>query len=222
MRKTSNASKYIAISIIEDNYYARKGWISVLDTIPDFIILGSYSACEEALDAQEIGNSDVILMDIGLPRMSGIECVNNLLKQYSKISVIMVTVHDDDQHVFEAICAGAVGYLLKKAKPEELIQAIREAYAGGSPMTPTIARKVISSFHTVSKTENDMSLNDRERSVLEQLSKGKSYKDIGNKLNLSIDGVRYHIRGIYEKLQVHSRSEAIAKGLKNRIIRPPH
>lgn len=162
-------------------------------------------------------------MDIGLPGMSGIDGVRYLAEKYPDIAIIICTVYDDDDKIFEAICAGAIGYLLKKIQPEELIQAIQEAASGGSPMTPNIARKVITSFQTSStanvKTED--TLTDPEKEVLLQLARGKSYTAIGKELFLSVDGVRYHIRHIYEKLQVHSRAEAVAKGLQNRIIFPP-
>ena len=144
--RSKRSEKLIAISIIEDNAYLRDGWMSVLDGVADFLLLGSYESCEEAFSGSNIGQSDVVLMDIGLPGMSGTEGVDKLTEDYPDLAVIMITVHDDDHHVFDAICAGAVGYLLKHTTPLELIDAIRSAYNGGSPMTPNIARKVINSF----------------------------------------------------------------------------
>ncbi|MCB0273518.1 MAG: response regulator transcription factor, partial [Calditrichaeota bacterium] len=138
--------------------------------------------------------------------------------------IIMCTVHDDNEHIFQAICAGAVGYLLKKTPPEELLKAIREAAGGGSPMTPNIARQVITSFQRPSAAEQQeevYTLTPREQEVLEALATGKSYHGIAREMHISINSVRFHIRGIYEKLQVHSRTEAIAMGLKKKLIQPP-
>ncbi len=213
----------INISIIEDNRYVREGWEAILRGIPDFSVIGVYDSCEEAFRSSDIGTSDLVLMDIGLPGIDGIEGVKILQQSFPKVIVIMCTVYDDDQKVFDAICAGAVGYLLKKTSPEDLIKAIRIAVQGGSPMTPSIARKVIGAFQKPSSkhTAEDEALTDREMEVLNQMALGKSYAAIANDLFLSVDGVRYHIRHIYEKLHVHSRSEAIARGLKDRLIQPP-
>ena len=163
-------------------------------------------------------------MDIGLPGMSGIEGVKVLKKKFPQIIIVMCTVHDDDDKIFEAICAGAVGYLLKKTSPAELIKALREAYIGGSPMTPIVARKVIASFQKTplkSFTGEKIELSEREQQILKEMSTGKSYAEIAKKIFLSVDGIYYHIRHIYEKLQVHSRAEAVAEGIKKRIIQPP-
>jgi DNA-binding NarL/FixJ family response regulator len=216
--------KFISISIVEDNRFMRAGWRTLLENVEDFIVMGDYENCEEAFISEEIGNSDVILMDIGLPGMSGIDGVKFLTSKYPDISIIMCTVFDDNKNVFDALCAGAVGYLLKKTQPQELIEAVRDAAEGGSPMTPNIARKVITSFQkppTVKIEEELFRLTPREQEVLENLAEGKSYAAIAKEFNISINGMRFHIRSIYEKLHVHSRSEAIAKGLKKRIIQPP-
>lgn len=203
----------------------RQGWRAILEGIDDFVVLGDYEDCESAFAAPDIGDSDVVLMDIGLPGMSGIEGVQYLRKHFPNIAIVMCTVHDDNQHVFDALCAGAVGYLLKKTPPDELVKSLRDAANGGSPMTPNIARKVISTFHRASpasKTEDSPNqLTPREQEVLEQLAEGDSYAAIAEALGISLNGVRFHIRGIYEKLQVHSRGAAIAKGLKKNILRPP-
>ncbi|MFQ5584986.1 MAG: response regulator [Calditrichia bacterium] len=217
-------SKFTAVSIIEDNHYMRRGWRAILDAVDDFVVLGDYENCESAFAAPDIGDSDVVLMDIGLPGMSGIEGVKYLQERNPGMAIVMCTVHDDDQNVFDALCAGAVGYLLKKTPPDELVAALRNAANGGSPMTPNIARKVISTFHlspaTPEKEATDR-LTEREQQVLEQLAGGNSYAAIAEALDISLNGVRFHIRGIYEKLQVHSRSAAVAKGLKKRLLRPP-
>ena len=136
----------------------------------------------------------------------------------------MCTVHEDSEEIFQAICAGAVGYLTKRTSPEELIKSLIEAYNGGSPMTPSVARKVIGSFQNVKAfdDENKISeLNEREEQILNLMAQGKSYNAIADEVYLSIDGVYYHIRHIYEKLHVHSRAEAVAQGIKKRLIAPP-
>ena len=212
--KTS-PNQIISISIIEDNRYVRTGWQAVLQNVPNFEVVGIFESCEAAFAAEEIGISDVVIMDIGLPGMSGIEGARYIAEKYPDTTIIMCTVYDDDEKIFEALCSGAIGYLLKKIQPQELIQAIQDAAAGGSPMTPNIARKVIKSFQGATDTSRrkEDQLTEREKEVLHLLSQGKSYAAIGKELFLSVDGVRYHIRHFYEKLQVHSRAEAVAKGL---------
>jgi len=216
-------SDTIHISVVEDNRYIRTGWEAILRAVPGFELLGSYGSCEEAFRDPHLAVSDVVLMDIGLPGMSGIEGVRSLKLQSPKTVVVMCTVYDDDQNVFDAICAGAAGYLLKKTPPTELIQAIKDASSGGSPMTPNIARKVLTAFQKpapLKTARKEDQLTQRECDVLEQMAQGKSYAAIARELFLSLDGVRYHIRNIYEKLQVHSRGEAVSLGLKGRLIHP--
>ena len=214
----------IKIILIEDNKFIRSGWELALLNENDFLVIGSYGSCEEAFKNEDFGKADIVLMDIGLPGMSGIEGVKVLKKKFPQIIIVMCTVHDDDDKIFEAICAGAVGYLLKKTSPAELIKALREAYIGGSPMTPIVARKVIASFQKTplkSFTGEKIELSEREQQILKEMSTGKSYAEIAKKIFLSVDGIYYHIRHIYEKLQVHSRAEAVAEGIKKRIIQPP-
>lgn len=215
--------RVIDISIIEDNRYVREGWTVVLNAVPEFDVIGVYACCEDAFKSDKIGESDIVIMDIGLPGMSGIDGVKYLNEKFPEVAVIMCTVFDDDKKIFDALCNGAIGYLLKKIPAQDLVQAIKDAAGGGSPMTPDIARKVIASFQrpSASPTNKRDHLTEREQEVLNHLAQGKSYAAIGTEMYLSVDGVRYHIRHIYEKLQVNSRSQAIAKGLKNRIIQPP-
>jgi len=210
------------ILIIEDNKFVRSGWELALMNENDFQVIGSYGSCEDAFNDEGTGAANIVLMDIGLPGMSGIEGVKYLKEKYPKQIIVMCTVHEDDNKIFDALCAGAVGYMLKKTKPDELIEALREAYKGGSPMTPSVARKVISSFQKKSLksfTGEKIELTEREEQILKLMSKGKSYTEIGNEIFLSLDGVTYHIRHIYEKLQVHNRAEAVAEGLKKKIIK---
>ena len=200
----------------------RAGWISALDEEPDFIVLGDYESCEEAFASEDFFNSDVVLMDVELPGMSGIEGVKHITDKHPNITVIMTTIHDDDQTVFDAICGGAVGYLVKQINAEELVRAIGEAKEGGSPMSPNIARKVISTFQRQApkKDSEYAELTETEESVLKRLAEGKSYASIAGEMFLSVDGVRYHIRHIYEKLHVKSRGEAVAEGLKKHLFPP--
>jgi len=208
----------IRISIVEDNEYMREGWEAVLDTQEDFCVIDTYESCEDAFASESIARNDVILMDIELPGMTGIEGVKYVRKHHPDIHVIMATIFDDDKHIFKALKAGAIGYLLKKVSPDDLCRAIRDACNGGSPMTPEIARKVIQSLHIKKPKDKTLQLTDRELQILNELATGKSYMAISKHIYLSEDGVRYHIRNIYRKLEVNSRTEAVAKGMKNRII----
>lgn len=217
----NRVKELIKIVIIEDNRYMREGWSTILDFESDFVVLDAFESCEDAFDSDMMSKANVVLMDIELPGMSGIEGVKYLQTEYPDLPVIMATVFDDDKNVFDALCAGAVGYLMKKVSPEDLKQAIRDAREGGSPMTPNIARKVIKTFHQpATKEDGSEQLKERELEILEQLAKGKSYAAIGEAIYLSVDGVRYHIRNIYRKLQVNSRSEAVSKGISRRLIDP--
>lgn len=209
----------IKISIVEDNEFLRSAWKSTLEGVDNFLILGDYNSCEAAISSSDIGSSDVILMDISLPGMSGIEGVLAIKNDFPKVHIIMITVHQDTQHIFDAICAGAEGYLLKSVSSEEMVDAISQTIDGGSPMTPVIARKVISAFQQP-KANNKIELNEKEQQVLEYLAEGKSYKMIAEQMFLSVHSVRYYLRSIYEKLHVKSRSEAVAKGLKLQFINP--
>lgn len=216
----------IYLALIEDNTFIRKGWEAVLSAEDDFKVISSSGSCEDAfLNETDPGKADIfkevdiVIMDIGLPGISGIEGVKYLKQKYPGILIIMCTVHDEDDKVFDAVYAGAVGYLLKKTTPAELIKALHEAYRGGSPMTPSIARKIISSFQQLPQTKAE--LTEREHKILSFMAQGLTYSAIAENMFLSVDGVYYHIRHIYEKLHVHSRAEAVAQGFKQRIIRTP-
>lgn len=206
----------IKVSIIEDNGYMREGWETFIDFEDDMCVVGSYDSCEKAFDDPEFKKSDIVLLDINLPGMDGIEGLSHIREEDPDKIVVMVTVHDDDEHIFAALKAGAVGYLMKKVTPDDLVEAVRDAHQGGSPITPNIARKVINTFHTNGKLEEK--LTERELNILNELARGLSYAAIGKKIYLSVDGIRHHIRNIYRKLEVNSKSEAVAKGLKNRLI----
>jgi DNA-binding NarL/FixJ family response regulator len=220
-QKLFNENSIIKIMIVEDNRFVRIGWESVIQANKYFNLVGSFPDCESAFNSDIPQKANLVLMDIGLPGISGIEGVKYLKEKFPNILIVMCTVHEDSEEIFQAICAGAVGYLTKRTSPEELIKSLIEAYNGGSPMTPSVARKVIGSFQNIktSEAENNISeLNDREKQILNLMAQGKSYNVIANEVYLSIDGVYYHIRHIYEKLHVHSRAEAVAQGIKKRII----
>jgi len=207
----------INVGIIEDNRYMRDGWQAFIGSEADLNVVGAFGSCEDAFASDEIKRINLLIMDIGLPGMSGIDGVKYVKKHYPDIVVIMATIFDDDQHIFDALKAGAMGYLEKKVSPDELVAAIRDGWQGGSPITPNIARKVIQSFHS---SESEEQLTERELQILEKLATGVSYNKIGKEIYLSVDGVRYHIRNIYRKLQVNSRSGAIAKGISRKLINP--
>ncbi|MCH8568039.1 MAG: response regulator transcription factor [Balneolales bacterium] len=212
----------IKIVIIEDNKYMREGWKTFIDFEPDMEVAGAFESCEAAIEFQDFSDVQLIIMDIELPGITGIEGVRIIKKSYPDMLCIMATVFDDNQHVFDALRAGAVGYIMKKTSPVDFIAAIRTALDGGSPITPNIARKVISIYQEQEEViSEEEALNEKEKQILEHLAMGKSYAEIGGDIFLSVDGVRYHIRKIYEKLQVHSRSEAVAEALSRKLIDSP-
>jgi DNA-binding NarL/FixJ family response regulator len=172
----------ISILIIEDNRYMREGWETFINFEDDMEVVGSYDSCEAAFSEKKIEKSTIILMDIGLPGMSGIEGVIHVKKHFPHISVIMATVYDDDDHIFNSLKAGADGYLMKKSTPEELIKAIRDVESGGSPLTPNVAKKVLKSLFLPKNDE--VKLTEREQQILKELSTGKSYAAIGKKVFL--------------------------------------
>lgn len=171
----------------------------------------SFSDAESAIRFMEHKLPDVVIMDIRLPGMNGIECTRHITERFTKVQVIICTVHEDDELIFEALRAGASGYLLKRSSIEEILEALRQVLAGGSPMSPAIARRVVSSFRP-RKNDDLNTLTEREQSVLDLLSTGMTAKEIGEKLFVSTNTVRTHIRHIYEKLQVRTRVEAVRRG----------
>ena len=210
----------LKVVIVEDNRYMRESWQTIIDFERDMKVSAAFPSCEAALRSREIAEADVIIMDIELPGMSGIEGVKEIKRRHPQSTIIMATVFEDDKNVFQSLQGGAMGYLTKKVSTSELLDAIRTAHNGGSPMSPAIARKVIGSLQSQAAKKNPESiLSDREREVLEYLADGKSYAAIAKTMFLSVDGVGYHIRNIYEKLQVNSRAEAVSVGLRKRLIR---
>ncbi len=208
----------IRVTLIEDNDYMREGWETFISFEKDMQVAGSFSNCEDALSSGKIEKTDILLLDINLPGMSGIECIGLAREKNADLSIIMATVHEDDNHIFAALKSGAAGYLMKKVTPEQLIKGIRDAHEGGSPISPSIARKVIESFQH--QEGESLTLSEKEVEILQLLAKGMSYAAIGRHIYLTVDGVRHHIRNIYKKLEVNSKSEAVAKGIQKKIINP--
>lgn len=210
----------IKVAIIEDRREIREGLGMLIGGTPGYSCTGSYRSMEEALD--KIGHSlpDVVLSDIGLPGMDGIEGVRILKQRYPQLLVLMLSVYDDDDRIFDALCAGACGYLLKKTPPARLIESLREAVGGGAPMSPEVARRVITLFRDFRPPERaDYQLTPHEMRLLKLLVEGHNYKTAAFELKVSVNTVSFHMRHIYEKLQVHSKSEAVAKALRHRLIK---
>lgn len=213
-------SQPLAVALVEDQRPLREGLAALVDGTPGYRVVGSYESMEAALEGLAAARPDVLLLDIELPGMSGIDGVRELKSRAPEVQVLMLTVFGDDDRVFEAICNGASGYLLKDTPPARLLDAIRELAAGGAPMSPEIARKVVTMFQRVAPPrETPADLSPREVQILRLLADGHSYKTAAAELGISPDTVRFHIRHIYEKLHVHSKSEAVLKAFRTGLLR---
>jgi len=209
----------IKVIIFDDNDSLRDSISMLLQDNADFTLAGSYSHCLDAVENIMYTKPDVVIMDIDMPGMNGIEGVKLIHQNFPTIQILMLTVFDDDEKVFAAIKAGANGYLLKNAEPQRLLQAISEVYNGGAPMTPGIAKKILHQFQTILPgEEKDYHLSSREKEVLSLLVDGLSYKMIAAKLNITYDTVRAHMKKIYEKLHVASMTEAVAKAIGKNLF----
>jgi DNA-binding NarL/FixJ family response regulator len=205
----------IKVSIVEDDDWIRENLAGRIDRTCGFRCVSRHRNGEEALSALPAATPDVVLMDINLTKMSGIECLQRLKAVLPRANVVMLTVYEDSDRIFDSLKAGASGYLLKRTSHTELMQAIEQVQGGGSPMTSVIARKVVEFFKQSGKSSAELErLSPREREILALLGDGAAYKEIADSLGLSVDTVRMHIRGIYKKLHVHSRGEAVAKFLR--------
>ncbi len=205
----------ISVSIVEDNDQLRGTLARVLNRADGFRCLSHYANAEDALKDLPRVRPDVVLMDINLPGMNGVQCVRQLKVLLPQIQVMMLTVYEDTENIFNALAAGANGYMLKRTSSKELLEAIQDVQRGGSPMTMHIARKVVQSFqHTAATAQSTENLSEREQQVLDLLSQGLMYKEIAEKLGISYETVHTYIRRIYEKLQVRTRTEAVAKFLR--------
>jgi DNA-binding NarL/FixJ family response regulator len=211
----------IRVVIFDDHPATRDNIEMLVDAERDMLCVATFPDCNDILLKLEKTNPDVIVMDIQMPGIDGIEGVKLIKRKYPEAKILMQTVFEDEQKVFESICAGASGYVLKKSSTEEIIKAIRDTYAGGSAMTPVIAMKVLDMFRNVqpqAEDSNDFGLTNREKEILSLLAKGKSYKMIADDCGISFYTVDSHIRKIYEKLHVHSMTEAINKARQNKMI----
>jgi DNA-binding NarL/FixJ family response regulator len=205
----------ITVSIVEDNDKLRGTLARVINRADGFHCVSDYANAEDALKNLPQARPNVVLMDINLPGMNGVECVRQLKQLLPQTQVMMLTVYEDTENIFNALTAGASGYMLKRTSSKELLEAIQEVHRGGSPMTMHIARKVVSSFQKTADTAQPAeNLSEREQQVLDLLSQGLMYKEIADKLNISYETVHTYIRRIYEKLQVRTRTEAVTKFLR--------
>ena len=206
----------ITVSIVDDEKELRQSIATFVNGAPGFRCVSAYSSAEAALKSLPDDKPRVVLMDINLGGMNGIECVERLKAVAPEMQILMLTVYEDTDQIFKALEAGATGYLLKRSSPTKLLQAIREIDSGGSPMSSSIARKVVASFQKSRQTgPKDVHLSPREEMVLNCLAKGLTYKQIADQLEISIDTIRTYLRRIYEKLHVQSRTEAVAKYLSH-------
>jgi len=204
----------ISVSIVEDSEKLRGTLARVLNRAEGFRCVSQYASAEDALKDLPNVKPDVVLMDINLPGINGVECVRQLKKNLPQVQIMMLTVYEDTENIFDALTAGASGYLLKRTTGPELLEAIREVQRGGSPMTAHIARKVVQSFQKNAPAQPAENLSEREQQVLDLLSQGLMYKEIADKLQISYETVHTYIRRIYEKLRVRTRTEAVAKFLR--------
>ncbi|MCC6761814.1 MAG: response regulator transcription factor [Chitinophagaceae bacterium] len=208
----------IGILIFEDNANLRESLTNLLSLNEDYTILGSFADCTEAAAQVKQLAPAVILMDIDMPRMSGIEALRSIRTFNTSVQIIMLTVFDDNTHVFEAMYAGANGYLLKKYISEKLTQSIQEVMNGGAPMSPSIARMIIQNLQKPLPVTQNYQLTNREKETLQLLAQGNSFKMIAAELFISLDTVRTHIKHIYEKLQVRSQVEAVSKAINEKLV----
>ena len=214
-------AKDIEIILFEDNKDIREGVQMILNASPGFSCNWAFADCSHLLKRLHTSNPDVVLMDIQMPGISGIEAVAELRNEFPHLPVLMQTVFEDDAKVFAAVCAGANGYILKTTPPVKLLEAIKEVLEGGSPMTPSIATKVLKMFKEQNlkpQTGNYEELTQREKEILSLLSEGLSYKMIAHELCIKTETVHSHIKKIYYKLHVSSATEAIGKALRNRVL----
>jgi DNA-binding NarL/FixJ family response regulator len=209
----------ISVAIVDDDDDVRNGLNWMIDNADGFRCIGMYTNAQDVLDNLADPLPDVLLMDIGLPGMSGIECVRELKKIYPHLKIVMQTVYSDDDKIFESLRAGAVGYILKKSPILKVLQAISDANEGGAPMSGEVARRVLNFFQEPVEDNEIASLSMREHEVLEALIEGRSYKAISEKLFLSVHTVRFHVHHIYEKLHVRSRAEFMAKVMAHKKLR---
>ena len=203
----------IRVALVEDDRVVREGLSRIVGRAPKYACVATCATAEEALDRLPALKPDVVLMDIGLPGMSGIDCIRELKRRQSRIQILMLTVFEDHDRIFRSLAAGAAGYLLKQTEPARLLEAIAELHAGGAPMSAQIARRVVEAFRRPSAdgAAAGEPLSVREREIVTILAQGRLYKEIADQLGLSVETIRTHLRNIYEKLHVRNRTEAVTK-----------
>lgn len=209
----------IRIAIIEDERDLREGLRSLINFTPEFSCVESFASMEAALQRIERESIDLVLTDIGLPRLSGIEGTQILREKYPDLPIVILTVHNENEKIFQALCAGANGYLLKNTPPAQIIDALTEVIKGGAPMSPDVARRVVALFRKFAPPAvADYKLTESEKQILKLLVDGHHYKTAARELGISIHTVSFHLRNIYAKLHVHSKTEAVAKALREGIV----
>jgi DNA-binding NarL/FixJ family response regulator len=210
----------IRAAVIEDQRDIREGLTMLIDGTAGYHCTGSYRSMEEALDKIKSEAPDVVLCDIGLPGMSGIDGIRILRERHPNLLLLMLTVYDDDERIFDALCAGACGYLLKRTSPARLLESLKEAVTGGAPMSPEVASRVIALFREIHPSQRaDYQLTPHETRLLKLLVQGHNYTTAADELHVSYNTVKFHMRHVYEKLQVHSKSEAVAKAMAERLVK---
>lgn len=214
-----SSDKPIKVAIVEDRRELREGLGMLINGTEGFVCSGTYRSMEETLSAVAAAPPDIVLSDIGLPGMSGIEGIRILKERFPELVILMLTIYEDDERIFDAICAGACGYLLKKTPPARLLEALKEAVQGGAPMSPEVAARVISLFREIRPPQRpEYELSPHETRLLKLFIEGHNYKTAAAELGVTVHTVSFHLRSIYDKLQVHSKSEAVAKALRNRLV----
>jgi len=210
----------INVAIFEDNRNLREGLFQLVDGTDGFRCVGAFPNCDRLIQNIKESKPDVVLMDIEMPGLSGIEAIKILKENFPEVKVLMETIFEDNNKIFDSICNGAEGYILKNTSPVLILSAIKEIYEGGAPMTPSVASKVLKMFKNNfgSTSKEELDLTEREKEILRSLVEGMSYKMIAATYFISIDTVSGHIKNIYKKLQVHSKGEAVAKAIKGRIV----
>ncbi|HSJ03805.1 MAG: response regulator [Verrucomicrobium sp.] len=217
--ESSTPSSPRLVWIVEDHATFRRTLARVVQAEPDLTCVHDFDSCETALEGlTRFTPPDVVLLDVGLPGMSGLEGISRIRALSPKTLVVILTVFEDDEKIFSAICAGAAGYLLKTSSADAIVTAIREALEGGSPMNPRIARRVLEMFSKLAPRTRDYGLSTREKEILDLMVKGLIKKEIADRLTLSVHTVDTYLRRIYEKLEVNTRTGAVAKALKERIV----
>lgn len=215
----SELPQTIKVALIEDRREIREGLAMLIDGTDGYSCVSTFSTMEDAIARIHHNLPQVALVDIGLPGMSGIEGIAILKERHPELLLLTLTVYDDDERIFKALCAGACGYLLKKTPPARLLESIREVVAGGAPMSPAVARKVIYLFREFRPPDQvEFHLTPHETKLLRMLVEGHNYKTVAAELGVSINTISFHMRHIYEKLQVHSKSEAVSKALRQRLV----